>query len=120
MGNSTKIIIGLGAALVVGGIIYYSTQNKKSSDIEKVCFNLPTTVDTSVFGPEYWNAFHTLASKIPCGGCRGFAEKFMVFFHDLVNVKTGAKIYDQANYNYFLSAISKLNSGVDFKTAFGI
>lgn len=56
-----------------------------------VAYELPLSVDGNVFGPVFWNAFHDIASKVPCSGCREEAESFMKFFHDLVNYRTGKK-----------------------------
>lgn len=112
-------------AIIVVIVFIYSYNKSKNStntganaDTEKVCFDLPTSSDPSTFGPKYWAAFHTLAKDIPCAGCRGFAEKFVVYMHDIVNKKLGKKIYDQANFDYFNKAISMLNTGMDINTAF--
>lgn len=77
------------------------------ADIEKVCYDLPTSLDTSVFGPEYWKAFHDLANRIPCGICQEKAKSFVVFWHDLKNKDLGKPIYDKENFDYWTFEISK-------------
>lgn len=77
-----------------------------SDGMQKVCYTLSTSVDTSVFGPTYWEAFHDLASRIPCVGCKEHAESFMRYWHDLVNVHTGKPVFDQANFNKWNEIIS--------------
>lgn len=100
MDTSTKniLLILLAVAFIV---VLYLYVNKKY-DLQTDCYNLPTDVNPAVFGPKYWAAFHNLAHKIPCSGCRDFAEKFMVFFHDVVNQKVGHPIYNRDNYNSML------------------
>lgn len=93
MNTTRNILIGAVAILVILLIISHN-KNK-----EKVCYDLTKNPDPAVFGPQYWAAFHNLASRVPCGTCRGFAEKFMVFFHDVVNRKINHPIFDQKNYD---------------------
>ena len=103
-------LIMIGVVLAILGINYLIKTNKKGvpTGTERLSFDLPTTVDPAVFGPQYWKAFHTLAHEVPCGFCRGFAERFMVFMHDMVNVKLGKPIYDVTNFNYFTDLIAKI------------
>lgn len=77
--------------------------------IEKICYDLPTSVDTEIFGPKYWEAFHDLAHRIPCTGCREEAESFVRFWHDSVNKKLGKPIFDKQNYQLWLNKITKRN-----------
>lgn len=124
MDKGYKITIGILVLIIIALIyIHFRDRSVKKEEVkgwETLSFKVPTTVDPTVFGKYYWNAFHTLADKIPCGGCRGFAEKFMIYFHDLVNVKVGHPIFDRPNYDYFNDSICKLNMGQDFNTAFNI
>lgn len=85
-------------------------QNPKGEP-EEVCFNLPRNSDPMVFGPKYWEAFHALSHRIPCGLCRGFAERFMVFFHDTVNLKLGKPLYDKENFDYFTKLYVDISQG---------
>lgn len=102
------VLIVLGVILALLGINYLINRNKQPQGTQDINFRLPTSVDPSVFGPEYWKAFHTLAEKVPCGLCRGFAEKFIVFFHDTVNLKLGKKLHDPENYDKFTQLISDI------------
>ena len=79
-------------------------------DISKtvVSYELPNSKDTEVFGPSFWAAFHDLANRVPCDGCRDHAKSFMVFWHDLVNLRKGAKLYDEKNFKEWLNRISEL------------
>jgi hypothetical protein len=95
-----KNILLLVAAVAIV-VLIYKYVNKKN-EATGTCFDLPTSSDPAVFGPKYWEAFHSLAHQIPCQACRGFAEKFIIFFHDVVNKKLGRPVYDQANYNAIL------------------
>lgn len=106
--TSKTIIALLVVALIIVAILGYRRQKEIKSG---TCFDLPTESDPSKFGPAYWKAFHTLAEKVPCGACKGFAVKFMVFFHDLVNLKLNKPIQDQANFDYFLTVFSDLKAG---------
>lgn len=83
--------------------------NEAPSGTETTSYRLPTDVDPSVFGPKYWAAFHDLTSKIPCGTCREFAERFMTFFHDTVNLKLGKPLYDPANFAEISQLITTIN-----------
>lgn len=95
MNNTTKYIL---IAIILVLIIYILVLvNKKP--IVKDCYNLPDSPEPAIFGPSYWFAFHDLTHRIPCPSCRTFAEKFMVFFHDVVNRKLEKKVYDQQNYD---------------------
>lgn len=86
-------------------IIYRYFGNKNTQVLQ---YRVPTSVDPSVFGPAYWRSFHSMAGEVPCPSCRGFAEKFMVFFHDMVNLKTGKPLYDVANFNEFTALICQI------------
>lgn len=134
MNPNTKYYIAGGVLLIIVIILiaYYNKQKadeKKIADLEKqnanpttekVVFELPTSPDPSTFGPRYWEAFHTLSAKIPCTGCRAFAEKFVSYWHDLTNTKLKKPLYDAANYMYFNNAIAKLSNGVSIEDAFQI
>lgn len=90
--NTKNILIGvLGLLVILLAVSYF--KNK-----DKVCYVLPKTSDPKIFGPKYWAALHNITERIPCGSCRGFAEKFMVFFHDVVNAKLNRPLYDSSNY----------------------
>lgn len=73
---------------------------------QKVCYTLPTSKDTKVFGPKWWDAFEDLASRIPCGACREESESFVKFWHDTKNVDLKKPIFDKANYDYWVKRIS--------------
>lgn len=114
MSTNSKILIGLGFLVLAGIIIYLYNKSKKeaaalasanSGGTKRVCFDLPTSSVPADFGPAYWNAFQTIAADIPCEGCRTYAEKFISFFHDVVNRKVGKAVYDQANYDYVFQTI---------------
>lgn len=79
-------------------------------EIQKVTYELPTSVDTDVFGPAYWAAFHDLASKVPCGACREKMESIMIFVHDLVNLKTEKPLYNKDNFFQWLKIISQIKN----------
>lgn len=108
MKGNGLIILG---AIVLIVIIIIAINHQRKKTTETLCFDLPASFDPSIFGSKYWNAFHSLASKIPCGMCRGFAEKFIVFFHDTVNMKLGKPLYDKENFDYFTSLFAKINQG---------
>lgn len=91
--TTKNILIGVIALLVLILLISYF-KNKG-----KTCYELPENPNPTVFGPKYWAALHSMMSSIPCGTCRGFAEKFMIFFHDVINLKTNKPVYDPANYS---------------------
>ena len=95
MNRNTLIAITVITILLIIGLYLYS--KNKEGEIKK-CFTVPTSPDPQTFGPSYWKAFHSLASDIPCPNCRGFAEKFMIFFHDVVNKKLDKPLYDSENY----------------------
>lgn len=117
MTRTQGILLAVGIAIIIAAYFIYQSWFK---DDDEKCFHLPKSPDPDVFGSAYWRAFHKLAADIPCSHCRGFAEQFMSFFHDLVNTKLGKPLYDANNYNYFLQSISKINGGQDFYTSFGI
>lgn len=101
---TTRDYIFITAIVVLGVILIWYINKNKTIDsngvqLDKDCYLLPKSVDPLVFGPKYWAAFHDLTHKIPCAGCRDFAEKFMIFFHDFINVKLGKNIYDVQNFN---------------------
>lgn len=76
-------------------------------DISKnrVCYDLPNSKDTKIFGPVFWDAFHDLASRIPCDGCREESESFVKFWHDLKNYDLGKDIQYKDNFDKWLSKI---------------
>ena len=102
------LIIGI-IVLAVLGINYLRTRNE-NKETEDITFRLPTSVDPEVFGPSYWNAFHTLARKIPCSLCRGEAESFMQFFHDYVNLKLGKPLKYPDNFAYWTERIAQIHN----------
>lgn len=65
-------------------------------------------MDTDVFGPEYWKAFHTLAEMIPCSICRKDAVPLLTFTHDIVNKKLGKSTFDQENYDKWTKRVIDL------------
>lgn len=90
--------------LIVAAIIFFIIQKHKNV----ACYYLPNSNDPKVFGPFYWKAFHDLANRIPCGDCRPEAQKFMVFFHDVINKKLGKPLFNQDNYT---EVLNRLNNG---------
>lgn len=109
--NVLAVLVVLAILVVAGYFIYQNYEEKKKW--ERLCFALPRTGDASVFGPYYWDAMHTLANRVPCSICRGYAEKFMVFFHDTVNAKLGKPLHDEANFKFFTQLFADMNRGVD-------
>lgn len=77
---------------------------------EKIVYYLPTSVNPEIFGPDYWFAFHDLASKVPCLECSKEAESFISFFHDLKNYQLGKKVQYKKNFMYWINYISKLKN----------
>lgn len=96
MKNFKYLIIAFIAVIIIY-IIW-----KKSS---VTCYTLPKNVDPNVFGPYYWKAFHDVADKIPCDLCRPYAQKFMIFFHDVINKKLGKPLFNETNYNEVLATL---------------
>lgn len=82
-----------------------TVQERPTQDV--VTLVLPNSASPAVFGPKYWEAFHTLADRIPCGECRDKGSAFVRFFHDLVNRKLGKPIYDQANFDFWMDFLKK-------------
>jgi len=111
MKQHLPLIIFVITLLIISVILIKMYQ--KNKEFERLCFELPRTGDSSVFGPHYWAAFHKLAHNVPCSICRGFAEKFIVFFHDTVNKKLGKPIYDQENFSYFTRLFADMDRGVN-------
>lgn len=91
---TTKNIL-IGVIVLLAAIILFSYMKNR----DKTCFLLPKNPDPTVFGPKYWEALHKMMGDIPCPICRGFAEKFMIFFHDTINKKLLKPVYNQANYS---------------------
>lgn len=87
-------------ALAVLYFIWYTSTRK--------CFYLPSDKDPDVWGAHYWNAFHSIAEKVPCPSCKAEAVPLMVFVHDLINLKLGKKLNDVQNFNNHISTISKI------------
>ena len=107
-----KILPILIVAIIVFLVIIY-LQNQKQKTTKTLTFELPRSSDPAVFGSAYWNAFHTIANNIPCGVCKGFGQRFVIFFHDMVNLKLGKTIYDKENFDYFTDLIARINKGED-------
>ncbi len=109
MKNWGYLVLGLIIGLFLA---YVYDRNKKrllsEMQMNDNCFLLSNDVDPSVFGPSYWNAFHTLADKVPCPSCQSFATKFISFFHDMVNLKTGKCLYDPANFNAMADLVTNV------------
>lgn len=76
----------------------------------KVCYDLPNSKDPKIFGPDFWAAFHDLASRIPCDGCREETVAFEVFHHDLKNYDLGKPIQDKTNFNYWLKKLESVQN----------
>lgn len=91
-----------------------------ADSIDKVCYDLPTDKNPSVFGPVYWNAFHDLASRIPCDGCKEHAESFITYWHDLVNIHTGKPIYDQVNFDTWVDKTALKSKKVKILLGFSV
>lgn len=72
----------------------------------KVCYELPNSIDPSIFGADFWAAFHDLASRIPCEACKVESESFVRFWHDLKNYDLNKPIGDRTNFNYWLQKIA--------------
>lgn len=108
-GGTVPILI----LLIIALILVISYLNTTRVEV----FALPRSSNPSVFGRHYWSAFHKLANDVPCAKCKGFAEKFMVFFHDTVNLKLGKPIFNQPNFDYFTQLFSDINAGkvIDWK-----
>ena len=102
------ILIIIGVILL---LLFIDNNNKNARKTQTLAFTLPTSPDPTVFGPYYWNAYHTLAKNVPCPACRGFAEKFTVFFHDTVNMKLNKPLYDPQNFKYFTNLFANINRG---------
>lgn len=99
MSNTQKLLIAGGILAIV--LIFIYARNK-----ERVCYALPLNKDPKIFGPHYWSALHSIVERIPCGECRGFAEKFMVFFHDVINDKLSKPLYNSANYQEMITYLN--------------
>lgn len=84
--------------------------NKAPTGTTIVTYELPLSPDTSVFGPPFWQAFHDLANRVPCGTCRDKMSSFMVFAHDMVNFNLGKPVYDKKNFIFWIKLISQLNN----------
>lgn len=114
--KTQNLLIILFAVAVAAMIIFIYNKKKqdalgstKAPDLETISYRLPTDVDPTIFGPKYWAAYHDLTSRIPCGTCREFAERFMIFFHDLVSLKLGKKLYDPVNFAEMSQLITTVN-----------
>ena len=79
---------------------------RKNYDV--ITLKLPNSKDATVFGPKYWEAFHTITERIPCVLCRDKAVPFMKFFHDVVNYETEKNIQYPDNFNKHLDYIATL------------
>jgi hypothetical protein len=107
MNKQNYLFIGLVVIILL--IAYYLYKNN-DSNTEELTFDLPTSVDPSVFGPPYWKAFEKLATSVPCSLCRGDAENFISFMHDYVNLKTKKSLYDKNNFDTMLATVTNLRS----------
>ena len=97
MSRTTFIVI---CAVVVVAIAYYFRDKKLFVAV------LPTSHAPNEFGPTYWKTFERLAKEVPCPPCRHGAEKFISFFHDVVNLKKGGQLFDKQNFEDTLSDIN--------------
>ena len=91
-----KYIVITVVLLIVIFILYRKNRNN-------VTYNLPDNKDPNVFGPYYWTALHDITNRIPCPLCKPFGQKFMIFFHDVVNKKLDKPLFDPENYNEMLN-----------------
>lgn len=95
-----------------------------ASNIDIVTYQLPTSKDTTVFGPAFWSAFQDLANRVPCDGCKDHAKSFVSFWHDLVNLHTGKPLFDKANFDKVMKQIQEVQGirqkNVDRKILVGI
>lgn len=114
-GNLLLILFAIALAAMI--IIIYNKKHKGATigtaettpGFETISYKLPTDTAPIVFGPKYWAAFHDLTSRVPCGTCREFAEKFMVFFHDTVNLKLSKPLFDPVNFSEMSQLITMIN-----------
>lgn len=106
-----SLLIGIAAAVIF--LKFFFIPDKTVSIGERpqydvVTLKLPRSIEADIFGPKYWEAFHTLTNRIPCSICRDKAVPFMSFFHDVVNQSTGKPIFNKENYNKHIDLICKL------------
>lgn len=107
--KTTNIVLIIVALTIIGLIVYDSYQRNKPT--KRLVFSLPKSKSPQQFGTQYWKAFHKLANEVPCIFCRTFAEKFIVFFHDTVNMKLGKPIQDKQNFDYFVNLYYQIHEG---------
>ena len=97
-------------------IIHFNNKKDIPSDIisksispdgeEKILtYRLPTSMDTDVFGPKFWAAYHNLSEELPCSICRNEWTSFMIFAHDYKNYSLKKKIYNQDNFDKWLTKL---------------
>lgn len=95
-----------------------------ASNIDIVTYQLPTSKDTTVFGPAFWAAFDDLAKRVPCDGCKDHAVSFVSFWHDLVNLHTGKPLYDKSNFDKVMAQVVAIQGqrqrNIDRKILVGI
>lgn len=84
----------------------------KRKEHDLVTLKLPNTDRAEVFGPKYWEAFHSLAGMIPCSICRDKAVPLEVFKHDVVNLKLDKPVYDRANWKKHVALVNELDKKV--------
>lgn len=84
----------------------FSVRERKNYDV--ITLTLPNSIDEAIFGPAYWEAYHSLTDRLPCSICRAKAVPFIRFFHDVVNRETKKPIFDKDNFNQHLDMICKL------------
>lgn len=78
---------------------------KPRKDYDIITLKLPNSTDPDVFGSDYWKARHFLANMTPCPSCRAEAVSHEIFFHDIVNAKTGKKLFNQENYDGWIKRL---------------
>lgn len=82
----------------------------KRKNYDVITLTLPNSVDQSVFGPKYWEAYNFLDNNIPCAICRNKAVPLGTFRHDVVNALIGKPIHDRDNWNKWVGIVNDLNS----------
>lgn len=105
------VVLSLAAAYLFFKYVYTPSEtvtvnSRPNNDV--MILKLPTSKDPAVFGPKYWEVYHTMTGNIPCSICRDKAVPFMKFFHDVVNQQTGKNIFDKDNFNKHIDLVSNL------------
>lgn len=69
-------------------------------------YSISDSENPKMFGPSVWGALEHVVENIKCESCRGGGEKFLTFWHDLVNIKKGSPVHNEANFKNVLSFIN--------------